>query len=156
MKSLICFCMALIVATSGCGVSLFVKPEEQAVVDEHVFSNKSLIPGWILAREGVRALSTKLERRLIIFDRKKEKGKKWKLSVCAEPPAEAIQALESVSKLEAELKKTVRREPIVYAEGNRRLRSDDRGSIRLPTDTGVTVLPRWRVPMVPSLPERDH
>lgn len=108
MRSLVCFCMVLIVANSGCGVPFFVKPEEQAVVDEHVFSNTSVIPGWILAREGVRALSTKLERRLVIFDRKKEKGKKgkkWKLKVCAEPPAEAIQALDSVSKLEAELKK---------------------------------------------------
>ena len=107
MRSLICFCMVLTVANSGCGVSLFVKPEEQAVVDEHVFSNKSFLPGWILAREGVHALSTKLERRLVLFDRRKKNGCKneWELKVCAEPPAEAIQALDSVSKLEVELKK---------------------------------------------------
>ncbi len=110
MRSLVCFCMVLIVANSGCGVPFFVKPEEQAVVDEHVFSNTSVIPGVpLLAQQGVRALSTKLERRLVIFDRRKKNGCKneWELKVCAEPPAEAIQALDSISKLEAELKKQI-------------------------------------------------
>ena len=105
MRSLACLCVVLIVANSGCGVSHFVKPEEQAVVDEHVFSNYSFIPRIrFLAQEGVRALSTKLERRIVVFNRVKDKNG-WKLVVCAEPPAEAIQALNSVSKLEAELKK---------------------------------------------------
>jgi len=98
MRSLALFCIVLIVASSGCGVSLFVKPEEQAVVDEQIF------PDWLslFGKQDVRAASTKLERRIVVFSRTWEDNK-WKLKVCTEPPAEAMQALNSVNKLEATL-----------------------------------------------------
>ena len=100
MRNLAFFCIVLIVASSGCGVSLFVKPEEQAVVDEQIF------PDWLslFGEQDVRAASTKLERRIVVFNRTWDKStKKWDLKICAEPPAEAMQALNSLSKLEATL-----------------------------------------------------
>lgn len=87
---------------SGCGVSLFVKPEEQAVVDELIFLDWPDIPGF--SKGGVRALSTKIERRLVLFQR--DPNDRGKLTVCAEPSAEATQALSSISKLETALKES--------------------------------------------------
>ena len=110
MKKLLTLATIVLLFGSGCGFPLFVKPEEQAVVDEHIFSNprwyKPLT--WIFEDSGVRAASTKLERRIIVFNREWKKddgdGKKgWHLQVCAEPPPEAVQALESTSKIAAEL-----------------------------------------------------
>ena len=110
--------LVLLVGSSGCGLSPFVQPEAQAVVDEHIFSNSSLFSNLpILSQDGVRALSTKLERRLVIFNRKKtDEG--WDLKICAEPPAEAIQALQSINKLEATLKKQTPAKTTVEGSGS--------------------------------------
>ena len=84
---------------NGCGLSPFVKPEEQAVVDEHVFSGFPFKP-----RVGVHAVSTKMERRLVMIEQKEE-GDKRMLKICAESPAEATQALNSITQLAAKLDK---------------------------------------------------
>ena len=69
-------------------------------MDEYVF-----FP-WLSNRSGVHALSTKIERRLVVFERKEEgEDDGLRLKVCAESPAEATQALDSINKLEATLKK---------------------------------------------------
>ena len=103
--ALVVYLIALAVLVGGCGVPLFVKPEEQAVVDEHIFSNSRWYKPltWILEDSGVRAASTKMERRLIVFERTLDEQNNYRFKVCAEPPAEAVQALESVSKFAAEL-----------------------------------------------------
>ena len=104
MAQLAALCITLLIV-SGCGVPFFVKPEEQAVVDEHIFSDVILYKPltWMLASSGVRTASTKVERRIIVFERTKAKNGQMKLKICAEPPAEALQALESINKLTAEL-----------------------------------------------------
>lgn len=85
---------------NGCGLTPLVKPEEQAVVDEYVF-----FP-WLSNRTGVHALSTKIERRLVVFERKKKgEDDDLRLKVGAESPAEATQALNSINKLTVELEK---------------------------------------------------
>lgn len=85
---------------TGCGLTPFVEPEKQAIVDEYVF-----FP-WLSNRTGVHALSTKMERRLVVFERKEEgKDDDLRLRVCAESPAEATQALNSINKLTVELEK---------------------------------------------------
>lgn len=91
--------IVLVVFLSGCGVTLFVPPEEDAVVDEHVFTPIIDLPslfGW--DRDNVHALSTKAERRLVLMEKKKVKNGyhgKSVLTVCAESPAEATQDLSS-------------------------------------------------------------
>ncbi len=89
--------LVLVVFLSGCGVTLFVPPEEDAVVDEHVYHN---LWDFIFAYEskGVHALSTKAERRLVLMEKKKVKNGyhgKSVLTVCAESPPEATQDLSS-------------------------------------------------------------
>ena len=69
-------------------------------MDEYVF-----FP-WLSNRSGVHALSTKIERRLVVFERKKKgEDDDLRLKVCAESPAEATQALNSINKLTVELEK---------------------------------------------------
>ncbi len=93
--------LIILVATSllqGCGITLFVPPEEDAVVDEHVFTPIIDLPrffGW--DRDSVHALSTKAERRLVLMEKKVKNGyhEKSVLTVCAESPAEATQDLSS-------------------------------------------------------------
>ena len=91
--------LVLVAFLSGCGVTLFVPPEEDAVVDEHVFTPIIDLPrffGW--DRDSVHALSTKAERRLVLMEKKKVKNGyhgKSVLTVCAESPAEATQDLSS-------------------------------------------------------------
>ena len=102
MRHVVCMAITLIFFVgNGCGVSLFVKPEEQAIVDEHIFSNEETLGAFFLGKGGVRAASTRAERRIILFER----NPTGVLKVCAEPPAEALQALSSTSDLRAAIEK---------------------------------------------------
>ena len=92
--------LSILVAVSllqGCGVSWFVPPEEDAVVDEHVYV------GLPTEDVGVRALSTKAERRLVLMDRYEKKKSEYKLKVCAESHPEATQSLKSDFELEGKV-----------------------------------------------------
>lgn len=83
--------LIILVAASllqGCGLWIFTPSEEKAVVDEHIYDTLD-------ASGGVNALSTKLERRLVLMERYKRKHGEYKLKVCAESPAEATQDLSS-------------------------------------------------------------
>lgn len=86
---------------NGCGLSPFIPPEEEAVVDEHVFDILGMFD-----KTGVHALSTKVERRLVLMDRREnnKKKEKYTLTVCAEPSPEAAQALNSFSRFSGTLK----------------------------------------------------
>ena len=108
-KTLFLLTLAMMVVP-GCGVTTFVPPEEDAVVDEHVYYSLGLITS---EEAGVRALSTKAERRLVLMDRYKKKKSKdkydedengeYELKVCAESHPEATQSLNSDFKLEGEV-----------------------------------------------------
>lgn len=83
--------LIILVAASllqGCGLWIFTPSEEKAVVDEHIYDT-------LESSVGVNALSTKLERRLVLMERYKKKHGEYKLKVCAESPAEATQDLSS-------------------------------------------------------------
>lgn len=63
-----------VVLLPGCGVTFFVPPEEDAVVDEHVYLNPSIFGLLAFEETGIRALSTKAERRLVLMNRQKGYG----------------------------------------------------------------------------------
>ena len=78
---------------------------------------------------GVRALSTKMERQLVLMEREKHKdeetGKEtYFLTVCAEPQAEATQSLKSLSEMSGELSGDVVDAVKMLAEINRELSTD--------------------------------
>ena len=91
--------LVLVAFLSGCGVTLFVPPEEDAVVDEHVYHNLWQLV-WGYGSTGVHALSTKAERRLVLMNKTKDE-----LQVCAESPAEATQDLTSQFDFEGTVEK---------------------------------------------------
>lgn len=89
----------------GCGVSWFISPEKEAVVDEHVFT-PSINPFTLFGHTGhnIHALSTKLERRLVLVELGQAHGSK-ELKVCAESPPEASQDLDSQLTIEGTVEK---------------------------------------------------
>ena len=106
----------------GCGVSMFVPPEEDAVVDEHVFFSWNEIFG--VQGTGVRALSTKAERRLVLMEQWIGSDNNAHLTVCAEPNPEATQSLKSLSDVSGELSGDVVDAVKMLAEINRELSTD--------------------------------
>ncbi len=72
-RSLVLNLYVAVCLLQGCGMSFFVPPEEDAVVDEHVYFSP-------IEDSGVRALSTKIERRLVLMNRQpdpKKEGEYW-------------------------------------------------------------------------------
>ena len=106
----------------GCGMSPFIPPEEDAVVDEHVFFSWSEI--WGAQGIGVRALSTKAERRLVLMEQRTDNNGTIDLKVCAEPNPEATQSLKSLSDISGDLSGDIVDAAKILAEVNRELSTD--------------------------------